>query len=443
MIPRYSRPAMARIWSAENRLDKWLAIEIAVCEAWAELGVVPREALPKIRRASCDMVRMAQLEEETQHEVTAFLRSVGPSVGAESRFIHLGLTSSDVMDTGLAMQMVDACGILQEDLENLLRVVERQAMAHRSTLMIGRTHGVHAEPITFGFKLAGWVDETRRNLARLAFAREQIAVGKISGAVGTHATVPPFVEERACQQLGLVAEPVSSQIVHRDRHAFFLCTLAVVASSLDKMATEVRSLQRTEVLEVEEPFGEGQQGSSAMPHKRNPVLSERVSGLARVIRGCAVTGLENVALWHERDISHSSAERVVIPDACLALDYITWLFTGVLDGLQIYPENMKRNIDLTHGLVFSQRALLALIEKGLARQAAYELVQRNAMRAWRGEGEFLDLLKADAEVGAQLSPEELDELFDYNYFLRYVDVAFERLGLQESAAEGGESRGGA
>ena len=443
MIPRYSRPAMARIWSAENRLDKWLAIEIAVCEAWAELGVVPREALPKIRQARYDVVRMAQLEEETQHEVTAFLRSVAPSVGAEARFIHLGLTSSDVMDTGLALQMVDACAILQDDLENLVRVLERQAMAHRSTLMIGRTHGVHAEPITFGLKLAGWVDETRRNLTRLAFAREQIAVGKISGAVGTHATVPPFVEERACQLLGLAAEPVSTQIVHRDRHAFFLSTLAVIASSLDKMATEVRSLQRTEVLEVEEPFGEGQQGSSAMPHKRNPVLSERVSGLARVVRGCAVTGLENVALWHERDISHSSAERVIIPDACLALDYITWLFTGVLDGLQVYPANMKRNIDLTHGLVFSQRVLLALIEKGLARQEAYELVQRNAMRAWRGEGEFLDLLRADAEVGAKLAPEELTELFDYNYFLRYVDVAFERLGLHEASTEGGEAKGGA
>lgn len=429
MIERYSRPAMARVWSAENRLDKWLAIEIAACEAWAELGVVPREALPTIRQARYDMKRMAELELETQHEVTAFLRSVAPSVGAEARFIHLGLTSSDVMDTGLALQMVDAAALLREDLERLLAALERQAVAHRSTLEIGRTHGVHAEPITFGFKLAIWVDEMRRNATRLAQATEQIAVGKISGAVGTHATVPPFVEEYVCRKLGLKPAPVSSQIIQRDRHAQFVTTLAIIASSLDKMATEVRGLQRTEVLEVEEPFGEGQQGSSAMPHKRNPVLSERVSGLARLIRGHAVTALENVTLWHERDISHSSAERVIIPDACLALDYILDLFTGVIERLQIYPQNMRKNIDLTHGLVFSQRVLLALIEKGLSRQAAYEMVQRNAMRTWRGEGEFLSLLRADPEVRNHLTDEELTSLFDYHYFLRHIDTAFERLGL--------------
>ncbi|MDA8218974.1 MAG: adenylosuccinate lyase [Dehalococcoidales bacterium] len=440
MIERYSRPAMKRVWSPENRLDKWLAIEVAVCVAWAELEVVPREALPRIRQARYDMKRMAELEEETQHEVTAFLRSVAPSVGPEARYIHLGLTSSDIMDTGLAMQMVDATALLQVGVDRLLKVLERMAVAHRSTLMIGRTHGVHAEPITFGLKLAIWVDEMRRNAKRLAEAGEQIAVGKISGAVGTHASVPPFVEEFACQRLGLKAAPASSQIIQRDRHAYFLCTLAVIASSLDKMATEIRGLQRTEVLEAEEPFGEGQQGSSAMPHKRNPVLSERVSGLARVIRGNAMTGLENVALWHERDISHSSAERVIIPDACLALDYILALFTGVMEGLQVYPENMAKNINLTHGLVFSQRVLLALIEKGLSRQDAYEMVQRNAMRAWRGEGEFLDLLRADAEVRSHLSEEELSGLFDYQYFLRYVDIAFERLGLQEPA-EAGEGKG--
>jgi adenylosuccinate lyase len=432
---------MARIWSAENRLDKWLAIEIAVCEAWAELGVVPREALPKIRGARYDMARMAELEVETQHEVTAFLRSVAPSVGPEARHIHHGMTSSDIMDTGLAMQMVDAAVLLRQDLEALIAVLERQAVAHRTTLMIGRTHGVHAEPITFGLKLALWVDEMRRNLARLIEASEGIAVGKMSGAVGTHATIPPFVEEQACRQLGLRPAPVSSQIIQRDRHAHFVCTLAVIASSLDKMATEVRGLQRTEVLEVEEPFGEGQQGSSAMPHKRNPVLSERVSGLARLIRGHAVTALENVALWHERDISHSSAERVIIPDACLALDYILNLFTGVMEGLQVYPENMERNINLTHGLVFSQRVLLALVEKGLGRQDAYELVQGNAMKAWRGEGEFLALLQADPEVRRHLAGEELAELFDYNYFLRYVDTAFERLGLAEVAAEDSTAKG--
>ncbi len=441
MIGRYSRPAMARIWSAENRLDKWLAIEIAVCEAWAELGVVPREALPRIRQAKYDLVRMAELEAETQHEVTAFLRSVAPSVGPEARFIHLGLTSSDVMDTGLAMQMVDACAVLHDDLVGLLGVLERQALTHRSTIMIGRTHGVHAEPITFGLKLALWVDEMRRNLARLDEAREQIAVGKISGAVGTHATVPPFVEESACRRLGLRPAPVSSQIIQRDRHAHLLCTLAIIASSLDKMATEVRALQRTEVLEVEEPFGEGQQGSSAMPHKRNPVLCERVSGLARVIRGHALTALENVPLWHERDISHSSAERVIIPDACLALDYILDLFTGVVDRLQVYPENMRRNLELTRGLVFSQRVLLALIEKGLSRQDAYEIVQHNAMRTWRGEVDFLSLLEADAAVREHLAGQELRGLFDYAYFLRYVDAAFERLGLQEAALDEASTKG--
>ncbi len=441
MIGRYSRPAMARIWSTENRLDKWLAIEIAVCEAWAELGVVPREALPRLRQAKYDLGRMAELEAETQHEVTAFLRSVAPSVGPEARYIHLGLTSSDVMDTGLALQIVDACAILREDVQNLLSVLERQAVAHRSTIMIGRTHGVHAEPITFGLKLALWVDEMRRNLARLDEAREQIAVGKISGAVGTHATVPPFVEEHACRRLGLRPAPVSSQIVQRDRHAHFLCTLAIIASSLDKMATEIRALQRTEILEAEEPFGEGQQGSSAMPHKRNPVLCERISGLARVIRGHAVTALENVALWHERDISHSSAERVIIPDACLALDYILDLFTGVMDLLQVYPQNMRKNLELTHGLVFSQRVLLALIEKGLSRQEAYELVQRNAMRTWRGEGDFLSLLEADPAVREHLAEQELRGLFDYAYFLRYIDTAFERLGLLEAAADEATTKG--
>jgi adenylosuccinate lyase len=431
VIERYSRPAMAHVWSAANRLDKWLAIEIAACEAWAELGVVPPSALPTIREARYDMARMAELEAETQHEVTAFLRSVAPSVGAEARFIHLGLTSSDIMDSGLALQMVDAAAILREDLVLFLGALERQAVTHKGTLQIGRTHGVHAEPITFGFKLAIWVDEIRRNIARLDEATASIAVGKISGAVGTHATVPPFVEEFVCRKLGLKPAPVSSQIVQRDRHAHFLCALAIIASSLDKMATEVRGLQRTEVLEVEEPFGEGQQGSSAMPHKRNPVLSERVTGLARVIRGHAATALENVALWHERDISHSSAERVIVPDACLALDYILAIFTGVIDGLLVYPNNMQRNIDLTHGLVFSQRVLLALIEKGLSRQGAYELVQRNAMRSWGGEGEFLTLLKADPEVKAQLGEDELAALFDYSYFLRYIDTAFERLGLQD------------
>ncbi len=435
MIDRYTRPEMKTVWSAENRLDKWLAIEIAACEAWAEIGEVPREALDKIRAATYDMELMTRLEEETQHELTAFLRSVAPSVGAESRFIHLGLTSSDVMDTGLALQMVDAAKLLRQDLIALLEVLEQQALRHKLTLMIGRTHGVHAEPITFGLKLAIWVDEMRRNLARLSEATKSIAVGKLSGAVGTHATVPPIVEEIACRQLGLRPAPVSSQIIQRDRHADFMCTLAIIASSLDKMALEIRGMQRTEVLEAEEPFGEGQQGSSAMPHKRNPVKCERICGLARVIRSNAQAALENVALWQERDISHSSNERVIITDSCTALDYILDQFTGVMRGLLVYPENMKSNLELTRGLVFSQRVLITLIEKGLARQDAYELVQGNAMRAWRGEGNFKDLLLADSRVTAVLSTGELEDLFDYSFFLRYVDTAFERLGLERHGAE--------
>jgi len=429
MIDRYSRPEMKRVWSEENKFDKWLQVEIAVCEAWAEQGVVPGEAIPEIRKAKCDLARMEEVLRETHHDVTAFLRSVSESIGEESRFIHLGLTSSDVIDTALALQLVEAADILTRDIADLTAVLEQRAREHKHTIMMGRTHGVHAEPITFGLKLALWVEEMRRNANRFAEARKAIAVGKISGAVGTHATVPPEVERAACANLGLGVAPVSNQVVQRDRHAQFVTTLAILASSLEKFATEIRGLQRTEVLEAEEPFEQGQTGSSAMPHKRNPELCERVCGLARLVRGHALTAMENIALWHERDISHSSTERVILPDSCLVLDYVLNIFIYVMKGLQVYPERMKENMELTKGLVFSQRVMLALIDKGLSREQAYKLVQRNAMRSWKEKQSFLDLLRNDRDVTGNISESELESIFDYGYFLRYVEELFERVGL--------------
>jgi adenylosuccinate lyase len=429
LIPKYSLPEMSSIWSEENKMDKWLAVEIAVCEGLAELGVVPREALDSIRGARYDMKRIEEIMAVSHHDVISFLRSVAESLGEESRFVHLGLTSSDVIDTALSLQLLDAVALIRRDLELLEAVLGRQAVAHKDTIMIGRTHGIHAEPTTFGFKLAGWVDETRRNVRRLAEAREQVAVGKISGAVGTHANVPPEVEEYVCAKLGLTPAEVSTQILQRDRHAHLLTTLAIVASSLEKFSVEIRALQRTDLGEVAEPFGEGQQGSSAMPHKRNPELCERVTGLARVVRGYSVPALENVALWHERDISQSSVERVILPDAFLALDYMVQLFTGVMDKLDVYPNRMKENLEGTRGLVASGRVLTALIEKGMKRQDAYQIVQRNAKRVWADRLEFRDLLLADPEVRECLSEEELVVLFDYGWHLRYIDVGFKRLGL--------------
>ncbi len=402
MIERYSRPQMKRIWSDENKFDKWLKVEIAVCEAWAELGVIPRETVPKIKLARVNLKRMEEILKETHHDITAFLGSVAESLGDESRFIHLGLTSSDVIDTALSLQLIEAAELLSQDIKELISVLAQKAMKHKYTVMIGRTHGVHAEPISFGLKLALWTEEMRRNLQRLAEAKKAIAVGKISGAVGTYATLSPEVEEKACARLGLAPAPVSSQILQRDRHAQFVTTLAIIASSLEKFATEIRGLQRTETREVEEPFAAGQTGSSAMPHKRNPELCERICGLARLVRGYALTSMENIALWHERDISHSSTERIILPDSCLVLDYSLTLFTSVMRGLQVYPQRMKHNLELTKGLIFSQRVMLALIDKGLSRQKAYELVQRNAMKAWRGNKNFLTLLKADPEVTATL-----------------------------------------
>ncbi|MBL7061619.1 MAG: adenylosuccinate lyase [Dehalococcoidia bacterium] len=429
MIERYSRPQMKKIWSEESKFDKWLQVEIAACEAWAEIGTIPKKAIPKIKKARFSLERIAEILKLTHHDVTAFLQAVSESLGEESRFIHLGLTSSDVIDTALSLQLKEASSLLAQDVAELTAVLEDKAIEHKHTIMIGRTHGVHAEPITFGLKLALWAQEMKRNAARLAEAEKIISVGKISGAVGTYATVPPEVEEKACVKLGLAPAPISNQIIQRDRHAQFITTLAIIASSLEKFATEIRGLQRTEVLEAEEPFAAGQTGSSAMPHKRNPELCERICGLARLVRGYALTSMENIALWHERDISHSSNERITFPDSCLVLDYILSIFTSVMKGLKVYPENMRRNLELTQGLVFSQRVLIALIDKGLSRQKAYELVQRNAMKAWKQKASFLDLLMADTEVMAHLSEEELKPLFDYNYFIKHVDKVFQRLGL--------------
>ena len=432
MIERYSRPQMKRVWSDESKFAKWLEVEIAVCEAWAELGVIPREAVPKIKLARVNFKRMEEILKETHHDVTAFLGSVSESLGNESRFIHLGLTSSDVIDTALSLQLVEATEILSQDIKELISILAQKAIEHKYTVMIGRTHGIHAEPTSFGLKLALWTEEMKRNRLRLTEAERAIAVGKISGAVGTYATLSPQVEEKACARLKLAPAPISSQILQRDRHAQFITTLAIVSSSLEKFATEIRGLQKTETREVEEPFGASQTGSSAMPHKRNPELCERICGLARLVRSYALTSMENIALWHERDISHSSTERITLPDSCLILDYSLALFTSIMRGLQIYPQRMKQNIKLTKGLVFSQRVMLALIDKGLSRQKAYELVQRNAMKAWKGNKNFLSLLKADPEVTAALPQGELEPLFDEQYYLRYVNEIFERLGLTEA-----------
>jgi adenylosuccinate lyase len=432
MIERYCRPQMKRIWSEENKFAKWLDVEISVCDAWAELGKIPRKAVPKIKLARCNLKRMQQILKETHHDMTAFLGSVAESLGEESRFIHLGLTSSDIMDTALSLQLVEAAELLNEDIKELISVMADKALQHKYTIMIGRTHGIHAEPTSFGLKLALWIEEMKRNRHRLAEATRVVAVGKISGAVGTYATVPPEVEEKACAKLSLTPAPVSSQVLQRDRHAQFVTTLGIISSSLEKFATEIRSLQKTEVREVEEPFEEGQTGSSAMPHKRNPELCERICGLARLMRGYSQTSMENITLWHERDISHSSTERIILPDACLLLDYTLNLFKAIMSGLKVYPKRMKRNMELTKGLIFSQRVMLALVNKGLSRQEAYELVQRNAMKAWQSNKSFLNLLKTDIEIVATLPHSELEPLFDYQYYLRYVDDIFKRLGLTES-----------
>lgn len=436
MIERYTLPEMSAIWSEQHKTDKWLQVELLACEGWAREGVIPQEAMEKIHQADYNLLRMHEIEKETHHDVISFLRSIQEQLGPEGRFIHLGLTSSDVLDTGLAAQLKEAGALLTASLSKLVEAVTRVALEHKYTLMAGRSHGIHAEPITFGLKLALWVDELRRHQLRLTAALEQITVGKISGAVGTHATVPPQVEEFVCEQMGLGVAPISSQIVQRDRHAHFMTTLALIGSSLEKMAQEIRHLQRTELSEAFEPFGSGQQGSSAMPHKRNPELCERVCGLARVLRGFAVTAMENVALWHERDISHSSAERIIIPDGCTLLHYMLHIFTRVISGLDVDPERMLTNLNMTGGLVFSQRILLALIDKGVGRQEAYKMVQRNAKKVWamasKGmiqEPALLNALSGDPEVASYLSRQELEELTSTDYYTKYIDTSFKRIGL--------------
>jgi len=428
MIERYSLPRMREIWELENKFEKWLEIEILATEAHVKLGVVPEEALEEIKsKASFSVERIEALEAEIHHDVIAFLTNVAENVGLASRYVHYGLTSSDVVDTGLAVQMKEAMDIIIEDVRDIVNLLKAKALEYKDLVSVGRTHGIHAEPMSFGLKFANWAFEMHRNLNRLERAKAAISVGKLSGAVGTYSNVDPWVEEYVCEKLGLNPAPVSTQVLQRDRHAEYMTALAVCAATIEKIALEIRGLQKTETREVEEPFAKGQKGSSAMPHKRNPIIAERLTGLARVIRSNALTALENVALWHERDISHSSVERVIIPDSTTLVDYMLNKLKWLLDGLLVYPENMKRNLEKTGGLIFSSRVLLALVEKGLTREEAYAVVQRNAMATWRGEGELKELLKADPEASKYLSDSELDELFDVSYFLRNVGVIFERL----------------
>ena len=423
MIPRYTREKMAQLWSRENKYRKWLDVEIAACEAMAILGKIPETALETVKaRAFVDINRIDEIEKVTRHDVIAFVSSVAEAVGPEGRFIHMGLTSSDVLDTSS-----EAARILLDDIDGLLAVLKRLAFEHKNTLMIGRSHGIHAEPITFGLKMALWYQEMQRNRERLLRAKENVSYGKISGAVGTFAFIDPFVEEYVCQKLGLKPAPVSSQIVQRDRHAEYFTTLAIIASSLDKFAQEIRLLQRTEVREAEEFFSTGQKGSSAMPHKRNPVLSENVSGLSRLVRSYAVAALEDVALWHERDISHSSVERVIAPDATIVLDFMLARFTSLMDRLVVYPERMMANLNMTHGLIFSQTVLLALVEKGATREDAYAAVQKHAMRSWQEETDFRRLLDQDELVQKHLSKKELDDIFNVGNFLTRLDYIFRRV----------------
>ena len=430
MIPRYALPRMTSVWEPQNRYATWLRVELLASEAWAELGVVPREALAVIQeRAGFDLHRIQEIEREVRHDVIAFVSAVAERVGPEARYLHFGLTSYDVVDTALALQLQQAADILLEDLEALRLVIADLAQRHKRTIMVGRTHGIHAEPVTFGLKLLLWYSEVERNLDRLRRAKETVAYGKLSGAVGTFAHLPLSVEAYVCTRLGLKPAPISSQILSRDRHAEFMLTLALIGTSLDKFATEIRHLQRTEVREVEEPFVEGQKGSSAMPHKRNPVACEQVSGLARLLRSYAQASLENVPLWHERDISHSSVERVMLPDATILLDYLLVRFREVMEGLRVYPDQMRHNLELTGGLVFSEAVLLALIGKGLSREEAYRMVQRHAMKAWESHGPFKPLLLADPEIFRHLSPAEIENCFDLDYHLRHLDDIFARVGL--------------
>lgn len=430
MIERYTLPAMGKIWQDEYRLTLWLKIQIAACEGWSRIGKIPPEAVEVIKqKASFSWERVKEIEETTHHDVLAFLTNVAENVGEEAKYIHLGLTSSDMLDTALSLQLVEASDILLQKMDKLIDVLGKKALEYKDTLQMGRSHGVHAEPITFGLKFALWYDEMRRQKERLLFAKEEIRVGQISGAVGTFANVDPRVEEYVCRSLGLKPAPVSTQIIQRDRHAFYVAVLAGIASSLDKIATEIRNLQRTDVHEVEEAFAKGQKGSSAMPHKKNPIIAERICGMARVIRANAQVALENVALWHERDISHSSAERVILPDSTIALDYILQKMIQTLEGLKVFPEQMRENMEKVYGLIFSQRVMLALVDKGVSRETAYAWVQRNAMKAWDNKSSFKDYVLGDSEIMGVLSPQEVEELFDYGYHTKNIDFIFRRVGL--------------
>jgi len=428
MIGRYTREVMGRIWTEENKYRNWLQIEVLACEALAQLGEVPKKALANIRnRANFSMQRIEAIEAETKHDVIAFLTSVAENVGLDSRYIHLGLTSSDILDTSMAVRLREASKLILKDCDELLAALKKKAFKHKATVMIGRSHGIHAEPITFGLKLALWYDEMRRNRRRMEQAMDTISVGKISGAVGTFANVSPKVEAHVCRKLGLKPAAISTQIIQRDRYAEFFCTLAIIASTIEKIAVEIRHLQRTEVSEAEEHFSKGQKGSSAMPHKRNPISSENLSGLARLVRSNASAALANVALWHERDISHSSVERVIIPDSTILIDYMLNRLTGVVGRLVVYPERMRQNLDMTKGLIFSQQILLVLARKGVSREDAYRMVQNNAMEASEKGKDFKDLIRQDPEIRKHLKTEEADEIFDIHFQLRHIDTIFDRV----------------
>ncbi|MDF2038495.1 adenylosuccinate lyase [Bacillus sp. CMF12] len=430
MIERYTRPEMGAIWTEENRFQAWLEVEILACEAWAELGDIPKEDVQKIREnASFNIDRIKEIEEETRHDVVAFTRAVSETLGEERKWVHYGLTSTDVVDTALSYLIKQANDILLKDIERFVEILKNKAQEHKHTVMMGRTHGVHAEPTTFGLKLALWYEEMKRNLDRFKEAAAGVEFGKISGAVGTYANIDPFVEKYVCEKLGIQPAPISTQTLQRDRHAHYMGALALVATSIEKFATEIRGLQKSETREVEEFFAKGQKGSSAMPHKRNPIGSENMTGMARVIRGYMMTAYENVALWHERDISHSSAERIILPDATIALNYMLNRFGNIVKNLTVFPENMKRNMDRTLGLIYSQRVLLALIDKGMTREEAYDTVQPRAMEAWEKQVQFRSLIEQDETISSKLSVAEIDDCFDYNYHIKHVDTIFDRLGL--------------
>lgn len=421
---------MAAIWTDQNKFEAWLQVELYACEAWSELGVIPKEDVAVLwDKASFDVERILEIEQETRHDVIAFTRAVSETLGEEKKWVHYGLTSTDVVDTALSYLIKQANDILEADIDRFIDILAEKAKAHKYDIMMGRTHGVHAEPTTFGLKLALWYEEMKRNKKRFMAARETIEFGKMSGAVGTFANIDPFIESYVCDKLGIQAAPISTQTLQRDRHAEYMSTLALIATSIEKMATEIRGLQKTETREVEEFFAKGQKGSSAMPHKRNPIGSENMTGLARVIRGHMVTAYENVPLWHERDISHSSAERIILPDATSLLNYMLNRFGNIVKNLTVFPDNMRRNMDRTFGIIFSQRILLALIEKGWSREAAYDAVQPKAMQAWEEETMFRTLIERDAEMGALFTSDELDDLFDPSHHVRRVDVIFERCGL--------------